>query len=79
MPLTDEAVLAAQIEARTTAIINAVGSVAGDDVRAIFTPIGAAVGCFCAASEKPEEALAHIVAVARGVMSGELLDPPGEH
>jgi hypothetical protein len=72
--LTDEA-LADLIQARAKAIIGAVGSTAGDDMRAIFTPLGVVVGCFSAATATPEEALAHVIGVARGIMSGELLDP----
>ena len=72
--LTDEA-LADLIQVRAKAIIAAVGSTAGDDMRSTFTPLGVAVGCFSAASITPEEALEHVIKVARGIMGGELLDP----
>jgi hypothetical protein len=75
MPDITDAALGDLIEARSKAIVGAVGSTVGDDMRAIFTPLGVAVGCFAAATSKPEEALEHVVNVARGIMSGELLDP----
>jgi hypothetical protein len=71
----DEEALGDLIQARARAIVGAVGSTVGDDMWAIFTPLGVAVGCFASETTNPEEALAHVVNVARGIMSGELLDP----
>lgn len=66
---------AGQIERATLAIIDALERVGVmNDATLSLAAVGGVVGCLCAALGDPEEALASVNAVARGIISGDLLD-----